>query len=166
MKRIVAAAVLMLFVVAVALGQATTGKTNTNSSSAGMSPTAEAIIAKEKQILDALMKKDSKTFYTFVATDGMLNGPMGRTPVADFTKMAFGPDYTLSNSTIEDPQVMMIDKDAAILTYKSTGTETFKGQSNTGTSYATTIWAKRKGEWKAIFHQESMIAPATTNASQ
>ena len=166
MKRIVAAAMLMLFVVAVALGQATTSKPNTNSSNAGMSPVAEAIIAREKQVLDALMKKDSKAFYSLVASDGMLNGAQGRMPVADFTKMMFGPDYTLSNATIEDAQVMMIDKDAAILTYKSTGTETIKGQSNAGTSYATTIWAKRKGEWKAIFHQESMIPPAATNAAQ
>src|SRR5215210_1956698 len=105
MKRIVAAVMMMLFVVAIALGQATTGKTNTNSSNAGMSPVAEAIIAREKQVLDALMKKDSKAFYSLVASDGMLNGAMGRTPVADFTKMMFGSDYTLSNLTVEEPQI-------------------------------------------------------------
>jgi hypothetical protein len=64
---------------------------------------------------------------------------------------------------VEDPQVMMIDKDAAILTYKSTGTETYQGKTETGISYATTVWVKRGGGWKAIFHQESMVPPAGAN---
>jgi uncharacterized protein (TIGR02246 family) len=162
MKRAIFAAMLMLFVVSIALGQATNSKPN--SSSAGASSVADTLIAKERQVVDALMKKDAKTFNSLVASDGILNGSQGRMVVADFTKMMFGPDYSLSNSMVEDPQVTMIDKDTAILTYKSTGTETFKGHTETGTAYATTIWVKRKGDWKAIFHQESMIAP--TAASQ
>lgn len=164
MKRTIVAAMLMLFVVPVAFGQAT--NSNPNSSSAGASSVADVLIAKERQIVDALMKKDAKTFNSLVASDGILNGSQGRMVVADFSKVMFGPDYALSNSTVEDPQVMMIDKDAAILTYKSTGTETFKGHTETATVYATTIWVKRKGDWKAVFHQESMIPPTTTSAGQ
>jgi uncharacterized protein (TIGR02246 family) len=165
MKRTIVAAMLMLFAVPVALGQATNGKPG--SANAGASSVADMLIAKERQVVDALMKKDAKTFNSLVAGDGILNGSQGRTVVADFTKMMFGPDYSLSNSTVEDPQVTMIDKDAAILTYKSTGTETMQGHTQTATSYATTIWVKRKGDWKAVFHQESMVAPtAATSAAQ
>jgi hypothetical protein len=150
---------LLLLVSSIALGQA---KTNSN---AGTNPVADALIAKEKQITDALMKKDVKAFNSLVASDGMLNGAMGRMAVADFKKVMFGPDYSLSNATMEDPQVMMIDKDAAILTYKSMGTETYKGHTDAGTSYATTIWVKRGSEWKAVFHQESMVVPTAAASS-
>jgi hypothetical protein len=157
MKRILLTTTLILLVSSIALGQTSTKKTDS---------VADALIAKEKQIADALMKKDAKTFNSLVASDGMLNGSHGRMAVADFTKVMFGPDYTLSNSTVEDPQVVMIDKDAAILTYKSTGTETYQGKTETGTSYATTIWVKRGSEWKAIFHQESMVPPSATSSNQ
>jgi hypothetical protein len=163
MKRVVLIVVLMMVGASVSFGQATKSKTDKSmKASASANPVADAIIAKERQVLDALMKKDAATFNSLVASDAILNGPNGRMKVADFTKDAFGPDYTLSNSAIEDPQVMMIDKDAAILTYKSTGTETFKGQTQTASSYATSIWVKRGGQWKAIFHQESLMAPGQT----
>jgi uncharacterized protein (TIGR02246 family) len=153
------AAMLMLLVASVAFGQATNQKPN-NGSNAAASSVAEAIIAREKQVTDALMKKDAKAFNSLVASDGMLNTAQGRMSVADMSKVMFSSDYSLTNATVEDPQVVMIDKDAAILTYKTTGTETYQGHTDTSTAYATTIWVKRGGDWKAIFHQESMMPPA------
>ncbi|OLE96867.1 MAG: hypothetical protein AUG75_15065 [Cyanobacteria bacterium 13_1_20CM_4_61_6] len=168
MKRIVVVCILMMVAASVAFGQGNRSRTKHRmraSCASATDPVAEMLIAKEKQITEALMKKDTKTFNSLVAGDGFLNTPHGRMNVADFTKVMFGPDYSLSNSTVEDPQVTMIDTDAAILTYKSSGTETYQGSTQTSTSYATTIWVKRGGVWKAIFHQESMSAPSGPSTS-
>ena len=131
------------------------------SGSKSVMPNQDAVIAQEKLIIEALKKKDAKAFNDLVAPDAILYGLQGRLPISEFTKFAFGPDYTFGSATMEDAQVKMIDQDAAVLTYKTTGTETFKGESRTSTAYASTIWAKRGGKWVAIFHQESMVnAPA------
>jgi hypothetical protein len=167
MKRILIVAVLMMMAATVALGQAANQNSNAaqNKTATGADAVEQTIIAKEKQITEALIKKDAKTFDMLVASDGMLNGADGRIPVSAFKAIAFGPNWTLTSSTVDEPQVIMIDKDAAILTYKSTGSGTFNGKTESGTSYATTIWARRGNEWKAIFHQESMIPPAPSSTT-
>lgn len=151
MKRLLALAILIAAASSLAL---------VRSSSKPVMPNQDAVIAQEKLILDALKKKDAKAFDGVVASDAILFGSQGRLPISEFKKVVFGPDYSFDSGTIEDAQVMMIDQDAALLTYKSTGTQTFKGQSHTETGYASTVWAKRGGKWVAIFHQESMSAPA------
>jgi uncharacterized protein (TIGR02246 family) len=132
----------------------------------GATTTQDAIIANEKQIIEALKKKDAAAFKNLIAPDAMLLGSQGRLAMADFNKVVFGPDYTLVSATVEDPQVKMIDQDAAILTYKSTGTETFKGKTETGTSYASSIWTKHGDKWVAVFHQESLVAPPQTGGEE
>lgn len=155
MKRILATFVLLL-----AASSLTFAQTNGKMAAKGKPSLADTLAAKERAVLDAIVKKDRKAFDSIVASDAVLSTPMGRMSMADAAKMLFDPAYSLSNAMIEDPQVMMIDKDAAVLTYKATGTETYQGKSSPTTSYATTIYARRGGEWKAIFHQESMVAPA------
>lgn len=154
MKRVLATFVLLL-----AASSLTFAQTNKMAAKSKTSM-ADTLAAKERAIIDSIVKKDRKAFESIVASDGVTSGPMGRMSVADGLKVMFSSDYSLVSATVEDPQVMMIDKDAAILTYKSTGTETYQGKTNTTTAYASTIYARRGAGWKAIFHQESMVAPA------
>ncbi|MGA9994964.1 MAG: nuclear transport factor 2 family protein [Pyrinomonadaceae bacterium] len=126
----------------------------------------DAIIAQEKLIAEALKKKDVKSFNNLIASDAVLLGPQGRTPVADFTKFAFDPDYKFLSVTIEDAQVKMINPDAALLTYKSTSIETYQGSKRTSNSYTATLWAKRGGKWVAVFHQRTLINEPTIEAEQ
>jgi hypothetical protein len=121
---------------------------------------ADTLATKERAIIDSITKKDQKAFLSLVSSDGVLSGPRGARRVGDLLTNIFDPDYTLNSATVEDPKVMMIDKDAAVLTYKSTGTETYKGKSETSTAYAVTVWARRGDTWMAVFHQESMVTPA------
>lgn len=119
-----------------------------------------AIVNNEKQIIETLTKKDASGFKSLIADDAILVGSGGRTSAADATKFLLSPDYTLVSATVEDPQVKMVDANTALLTYKSTGTETYKGASHTSTSYCTTLWVKRGAKWVALFHQESETRPA------
>ena len=161
MYRVFAIALLVMASALLVFGQEASGK----GQSGGSAQIADALTAKEKQITDALIKKDQKTFDSLVASDAFLAGSQGRMTIADFKRMAFGPDWTLTSSTVEDPQVTMISKDVAILTYKSTGSVTYKGQAQSGTSHATTVWVKRGNNWVAVFHQESDVPPSTAPAN-
>jgi hypothetical protein len=59
---------------------------------------------------------------------------------------------------MENPMVKRLDKDSAVITYKSTGTATYKGQASSESSYDTTIYVRRSGKWVAIFHQSTDMA--------
>ena len=122
-----------------------------------------AIVNNEKQIVEALKKKDANAFKSLIADDAIIMGSEGRISSADATKFLFSPDYALVSGTVEDPQVKMVDANNALLTYKSTGTETYKGQSRTETAYCTTLWVKRGDKWVEMFHQESAVRPAGAN---
>jgi hypothetical protein len=122
-----------------------------------------AILNNEKLVIESLKKRDANGFKSLVADDAILVGPEGVTTSAVASKYIFVPDYTLVNSTIEEPKVKMIDANNAILTYKSKSTEIFKGKSTTETTYATTLWVKRGVKWIAMFHQESAVPPAGAN---
>ena len=122
-----------------------------------------AIVNNEKQIIEALKKRDANAFKSLVADDALLVGPEGVTTSAEASKFIFAPDYTMVSATVEDPKVKMLDANNAILTYKSTGTEIYKGKSTTMTAYATTLWVKRGGKWMAMFHQESEAQHAGAN---
>jgi hypothetical protein len=155
MKRLII--ILALLVAACSLSFAQTNRKKAVASAMGAPE--DAITMKEMAVLEAIVKKDRKAFDALVASDAVLNGPEGRMTIADFVKVVFSADYSLSDARVEDPQVMMIDKNTALLTYKSSGTETYKGKTMTGTGYATTLWVKRGATWKGIFHQETPMQP-------
>lgn len=125
----------------------------------------DALVAQEKQIIESLKKRDSASFKNLVATDALLVGSQGTIEASEATSQMFSPDYALVSATIEEPQAKMIDKDAAMLIYKTTGTESYKGKSHTETAYASTLYVKRGDKWVAMFHQEStMTKPAQETA--
>jgi hypothetical protein len=152
MKRILVSTLLLLAATTLALGQSVNKRSHAEPDAVG-----DSIIAKEKQVLDAIKKKDAAGFKALVSDDAIVVGPQGTMTGGDAGKMLFSPDYSMVSATIDDPKVTMIDKDAAIITYKVTGTETYKGQSKTETAYSTSVWANRGGKWVAVFHQETSV---------
>lgn len=117
----------------------------------------EAIIAQEKQVSEAIRKKDSAAFKNLVAADAIAVGMHGPTNISEAMSILFSPEYKSEDVKMESPQVKMVDKDAALITYKSTGTESYKGESHTFTSYQSTLWVKQGNKWMAVFHQTTPI---------
>lgn len=157
MKRLLALAILIVAASSLAIVKSGSKSVMTNQ---------DAVIAQEKQIIEALREKDASAFNNLVASDAVLLGTHGRMPVTDFTKFVLNPDYKFVSSTIDDAQVKMVDQDAALLTYKSNSVETYQGSTRTSNSYVATLWAKRGGKWVAVFHQRSVIDEQTTKAQQ
>jgi hypothetical protein len=96
---------LMLLVLSIALGQATSKKTD--SRAGATSSVADAIIAKEKQVTDALMKKDAKGLDSLLAS---LERSEGRTSHADFKKDPLHPNYTLRHLTFDREAAVLVTK--------------------------------------------------------
>lgn len=111
------------------------------------------LIAKEKQVWDALKRKDYDAFAAFLADDEMEVNSNGIYDKAGTIKGV--KEIDLSNAMLSDFKVLKLDKDAAVVTYLLKGpTPLFTAEGE----LHSTVWVKRKGKWLAVFHQGTAVA--------
>ena len=119
-------------------------------------PVLDDPVAREKQVWDAIKKKDFDRFASFLAEDQIEVTPWG---VNDKAASVSGVQQAdLSSAALSDFKMAKISDDVAIVTYMIKG---LKGMSPSG-ARASTIWVKRDGKWLAIYHQDTTVATATT----
>lgn len=126
--------------------------------------TESKLIASEKMIMDAISKNDSAGFKNLVSMDGWVVTSRGANKVGDIVQHLFDPNVKTTSYSIEEPKVMMLNPDMALLTYKSMWAGTANGKTESETSYDSTLWVKRNGKWWAVFHQATKVEqpPAST----
>jgi hypothetical protein len=126
----------------------------------------QMIVAQEQLIIDAIKKNDVETFKSLVDVNGTLVNSHGIMKISEVLSMLFGPKVSITEYTLEDPQVKTVDKNTAIIYYRSSSTSTMDGKTITGKSYDTTVFVRRVSKWVAIFHQISDMAPPVTTATE
>jgi hypothetical protein len=125
------------------------------SASSGESSLEETIISMEKSAWEAVKNRDTKAFSELFAADGLMADSSGFATRSAFFQTL--PDLTISQYTLTDFKVMMIDKDSALVTYKADVKGSFKGQAfPPNPAYVSSIWTKRGGKWVAVYHQETV----------
>jgi len=127
---------------------------------AGAGSLEEMIVAQETSIIESVKKGDTEAFKAIVDVNGTVVDSQGIRKIGDVIPELFGPDIKFSEYTLNEPQVRTVDKNTAIIHYKSKVTVTVKGKSYTGSNYETTIFVRRVGKWVAVFHQSSEVAPS------
>lgn len=111
-------------------------------------------VVREKQVWDAIKKKDYDRFASFLAEDQIEVFGWG---VNDKAASVEGIKHAdLSSSVLSDFRMAKISDDVSIVTYmiKGGGDVPSKG------ARASTTWVKRDGKWLAIYHQDTTVAPA------
>src|SRR6185437_1606764 len=100
--------------------------------------------ANERAILDALEKNDADAFKALVVADGWSADANGFSKVSDFIPMI--AQMTMTGSKMNDPKVVHVDANTAIVTYTWTGTATMAGMPpQDKPTYVSTVWTKRGG---------------------
>ena len=161
MKRITLLAALLVAASACSTTTPTNNSTPTNTNAnASATPKAEAaatdadIIAKEKEINEAL-KSDDKTAFGNMLTDDFV------LVVSDAVYDKAGTmqgvkEFKITEISFSDWKVLMLDKDTAVVTYKSKSKGVAGSQEIPEmTVYATSAWVKRGDKWMGIYHQET-----------
>lgn len=168
MKRITLAAALAL-AAAVTACQPTTGP-NANqpagnaNAAASATPTpapavsADEIINRERQLSDAVRSKNLDAF-TAATADDMLyvtaDGVYEKARTLEILRKLDLTEYTLS-----DFRVVAADKDAAVVTYKTSLKGSYEGQPlPPGQQYESSAWVNRGGRWLNVYHQDSEVMP-------
>lgn len=174
MKRtLLAAALLAAAAAAPACTPTTDPAANPNAnranSNAAPTPTAAPTVAdadhvtRERQVMDAIKRKDWDAFAAHLADDQLYVGAEGVQDKA--ATVAAVKKLDLTEYTLADPRVVRIDQDLVVVTYTTTAQGTYDGRPiPTGTQRESTAWVNRGGRWLAVFHQdtEAMTAPAPT----
>jgi hypothetical protein len=128
--------------------------TSTGGSVTSDNPLEAMLIAREKEVWEQIKKKNGQGFATYLAEDQInvtKDGVHSKAETVKSIAESGPPEITLS-----DWKVIMIDKDAAIVTYTTkTGAAVACGPEPV-TARESTVWVKRGGKWLAIFHQDTL----------
>lgn len=116
------------------------------------------ISAKEKQVWDAVEKKDYDGYAAMLASDYLevnSGGVFDKAATLAATKKG-----TLSDVSFSDWKILPIDKVAVLITYAASFKGTLDGKAFPASSLrASSAWVNRDGKWLSIFHQETDIKP-------
>jgi hypothetical protein len=142
-----------------AMDNKTSDKPAAKPTPAAESKPAEAVsddpIAREKQVWDAIKKKDYDRFASYLAEDQMEVFGWGVNDKAASVKGVQQAD--LGGAVLSDFKTLKIADDASIVTYTIKGPKVIGPNGTRGS----TVWVKRDGKWLAIYHQDTPIQPAT-----
>ena len=137
---------------------------NTNTTKpVAAAPTADALMALDKQANEAYVKGDSKFFEGMLSDKFViLTGGGQRMDKAATVKMIAGVKCDIKSMDLTEPAMSMIDADTYALSYKATWDGTCNGPDGKpmkvpGPVRSASIWVRSGDKWQAVFHGENLI---------
>ena len=116
----------------------------------------KTLIANERKINEAVAKNDRATFQSLIAPGAVSVDKGGFMPVAEFVKVM--DQVNMTSWKMDNPQVIWVDANNAIVTSTWTGSGTFNKEPFDSPTLASTHWTKKGAKWLAIFHTETALA--------
>ncbi|MBV8859504.1 MAG: nuclear transport factor 2 family protein [Acidobacteria bacterium] len=144
----------------IALTLAAVAFTNTPARVKRGNPIEAELVALEKSAYEAWKNKDRRFFEEHMAEDGRYLDPDGGGGKAQYVRAIIDNDCTVNGYALDKPTVTMLNKDAALLTYRYTYDIVCGGKPEAGPLWASTVYVRRGGRWLIAFHQEVNAAPA------
>jgi hypothetical protein len=133
--------------------QGAAGPENASGENAAQQSVKTIVLENERKIWEAFKARDANAVRALLADDVQVVTVNGRFDKAAFLRIIPQlpeiTSYTISNATVTSPS-----KDVAILTYDSRFV-TKEPRLTTHSSFQTTIWVNRGGNWIAVFNQET-----------
>jgi ketosteroid isomerase-like protein len=145
---------------------ASTGANNANTNTTkpvAAAPTADALMALDKQANEAYVKGDSKFFEGMLSDKFViLTGGGQRMDKAATVKMIAGVKCDIKSMDLTEPAMSMIDADTYALSYKATWDGTCNGPDGKPMKVpspvrSASIWVRSGDKWQAVFHGENLI---------
>src|SRR6266852_7257884 len=154
------------FVAACGAPAANTGANNANTNSTkpvAAAPTADALMALDKQANEAYVKGNSKFFEGMLSDKFViLTGGGQRMDKAATVKMIGSEKCDIKSMDLTEPAMSMIDADTYALSYKATWDGTCNGPDGKPMKVpspvrSASIWVRSGDKWQAVFHGENLI---------
>src|SRR5260370_27928980 len=145
---------------------ANTGANNANTNTTkpvAAAPTADALMALDKQANEAYVKGNSKFFEGMLSDKFVILTDGGqRMDKAATVKMIAGVKCDIKSMDLTEPAMSMIDADTYALSYKATWDGTCnspdgKPMKEPSPVRSASIWVRSGDKWQADFHGEKLI---------
>ncbi len=144
---------------------ANTGANNANNDTTkpvAETPTADALMALDKQANEAYVKGNSKFFDGMLSDNFVILGGGQRMDKAATVKMVAGVKCDIKSMDLTEPAISMIDADTYALTYKAIWDGTCNGPDGKPMKVpspirSASIWVRSGDKWQAVFHGENLI---------
>jgi ketosteroid isomerase-like protein len=125
-------------------------------------PTADALMALDKQANEAYLKGDSKFFEGFLSDKFVMREGGQRMDKAAVVKMIAGVKCDAKTWNLDEQQMAKIDADTYVLSYRGTWDGTCTGPDGKSTKIpsptrAATVWVRSGDKWQAAFHGDNLI---------
>src|SRR6267142_4670390 len=126
-------------------------------------PTADALMALDKQANEAYVKGNSKFFEGMLSDKFViLTGGGQRMDKAATVRMIAGVKCDIKSMDLTEPAMSMIDADTYALSYKATWDGTCNGPDGKPMQVpspirSASIWVRSGDKWQAVFHGENLI---------
>jgi hypothetical protein len=126
-------------------------------------PTADALMALDKQANEAYVKGNSKFFEGMLSDKFViLTGGGQRMDKAATVKMIAGVKCDIKSMDLTEPAISMIDADTYALSYKATWDGTCNDPDEKPLKVpspvrSASIWVRSGDKWQAVFHGENVI---------
>src|SRR6266481_3378220 len=140
-----------------------TGASNANTNTTKpVAPTADALMALDKQANEAYVKGDSKFFEGMLSDKFVILGDGQRMDKAANVKMIASVKCDIKSMDLTEPALSMIDADTYALSYKATWDGTCNGPDGKPVKVpspvrSASIWVRSGDKWQAVFHGENLI---------
>jgi hypothetical protein len=119
----------------------------------------QELLRLEERFWRAIQERDADTAMWLTDESCILTGAqgVGRVPRSAFKAMMKSAQYTLNDFQLNDPQVLQIGDDVAILAYNVHEELTVDGESVTLDAADASTWVRRDGGWVCALHTESIL---------
>ena len=164
MKTILKLAILAFAALWIAACGAPATNTNTNTNIAKpAAPTADALLALDKQANEAHIKGDSKFFEGMLSDKFVMYEGGQRMDKPGVMKMIAGNKCDVKTWNLENPQLARIDADTYVLSYRGMFDGTCTGADGKSLKLpspvrAASLWVRSGEKWLAAYHGEVAIA--------
>ena len=108
----------------------------------------------ETALWNAWKAKDPKPFETHLSADSVLVGEGGVSAKKNIPSEITNAPCEVKSFTLSDWKLTKYGTNYALITYKGVAEGTCGGQP-IPTTWASSLWVKRKDTWQAAFHQET-----------
>lgn len=122
-----------------------------------MDITRSVLIDLENQAWAALKNGDADFYQNYLSENAVAISSSGIMERDDLIKQAKEKRSPVQGYRLENPRVIIMTKDAAIVTSRATVVMKQDGKDINISTYSTTVYARINGEWRAVLLQQTPI---------
>lgn len=120
----------------------------------GNSATEEKLVQMENELWAAWKTHNVEPFKKYMG-DGINVAGAGIAMPDDLLKEIADTACTINGYSVDKPTFKWLDKNNVLVTYHATQDVTCGTEKLPAAVWATSLWVKKGGNWKAMFHQET-----------